>query len=291
MSKLKQAIANELGRPYFIAEIGMNHNGDFQECMELMKLAKDAGADCVKFQKRTPEMHVMPSEWGEMRSSPAGANGQATKLAHRKYMEFNSSEMARIRSFARQLDIEFFFSVFDIPSAALMDSYREVVAIKVPSPMNHNRKLVEYVADLCDEMDVPLIASYGMSDGLLSAEVPVDLQVVKMHTVSCYPTPPDQCHIVNVDGDNVIGYSGHEEGFAPTVLAVKRGARIIERHFTRSREQPGSDHKSSLDPEMFGNMVQHCTAAHAQIVEMSEMLGQKRTGPYECERAAIERLR
>ncbi len=292
VSKLKQAIANELGRPYFIAEIGMNHNGDFQQCMELMKLAKEAGADCVKFQKRTPEMHVMPSEWDEMRSSPAGTNGQATKLEHRRYMEFDGSEMARIRSYARQLDLEFFFSVFDIPSAALMEHYPEAVAIKVPSPVNHDPKLIEYASEVADRNQQALIISTGMLDPeTRHSEIPLDVPVAIMHTVSCYPTPLDQCHIINVDGDKVIGYSGHEEGYLPTVLAVRRGARIIERHFTKDRSQPGSDHKSSLDPEAFRLMVSACLAAYDMLSGDAEMLGQKRTGPYECERAAIERLR
>lgn len=254
---------------FIIAEIGINHNGDFELAKKLIDAAADAGANAVKFQKRTVEEVYIKEELDKPRKGFALG---PTNRVHREKLEFSAEQYREIMAYAKARGLWFFASVWDEKSADFMEALG-IAAYKIASADLDNIPLLEYVA----KKDRPVLLSTGMStlDEIKEAVRAVLAQnnrVIIFHCLSLYPSPHKDIHMRFMDtlkkcfSPLPYGYSGHETNVLPTVIAVARGAQIIERHLTLDRSMPGTDHAASLDPQSFKEMV-------AAIRNAEEILG------------------
>jgi N-acetylneuraminate synthase len=269
---------------YVVAEVGINHNGDMEIVERLIKAGKEAGVDAVKFQKRTPELCVPPEQRNQMRDTPWG---YITYMEYRNKVEFGKAEYDRIDTLCKKTGIGWFASVWDEPAVDFLEDYHPV-AYKIPSAALTDHGLLRKVRST----GRPLVLSTGMStmDQIRKAiKVVGQEDVVICHTTSAYPCDPDELNLrmiqtLRMEFDCPIGYSGHEVGLIPSVVAVALGACLVERHFTLDRAMWGSDQAASVEPGGFERLVKYI-----RVTEQSMGDGVKKV--YDSEIPILKRLR
>lgn len=270
--KIKNKYVGEGESVFVIAEIGINHNGDMETAKKMIVEAKNAGADAVKFQKRTTKEILTKEGLEKPYNSPHAY--APTYGEHRDKLEFNEDQYRELKKFCEEQDILFFASVWDKGSADFMASL-DTDAYKIPSADTINLPLLEYVA----EKGKPVLLSTGMNtEGEISLAVQTVLKknpkVIVFHCLSLYPSPEEKINLSYMDRLKElfhplpVGYSGHEIDLFPTIVAVSRGATIVERHFTLDKGMKGGDHAASLTPTEFKEMVD-------QIRRVERVLGKK----------------
>jgi N-acetylneuraminate synthase len=273
------------GHPTFIvAEIGINHNGDIKIAKALIDAAIRAGVDAVKFQKRTPELCVPEEQRAQMRETPWG---YISYMEYRERIEFGEEEYREIDEYCRDQGVKWFASVWDEPSADFMDSF-DPICYKIPSASLTDHSLLSHVRT----KGKPVILSTGMStmeEIHAAVEVLGTEDLLIAHATSTYPCDPDELnlHMIETLRETFpcpIGYSGHEVGLVPTVIAVALGACMAERHITLDRAMWGSDQAASVEPGGFDRLVKYI-----RVTEDSLGDGVKRV--YESEQASLSRLR
>jgi len=273
------------GNPtYVVAEIGINHNGDIKIARQLMDAARHAGVDAVKFQKRTPELCVPPEQRGQMRETPWG---YITYLDYRYKVEFNAEQYAEIDRYAKEIGITWFASVWDEPSVDFLEQFNPV-AYKVPSALLTDHDLLRKLRTT----GRPVILSTGMStiEQIRRAVPLLDIDnLVICHTTSAYPCDPEELNLrmvqtLKAEYPCPIGYSGHEVGLIPSVVAVGLGACMVERHITLDRAMWGSDQAASVEPGGFERLVKYIRVTEAALGD-----GLKRV--YESELSSLKKLR
>ncbi len=251
------------GNCYVIAEAGLNHNGSVQIAKRLIDVAAVAGADAVKFQKRTVEKLAVKAvlDAKDDRFPEFGA----TYREIREHLEFDTDEYKELKLYAEAKGLDFMVTAFDTDAVDFLEAVG-VGRYKLASHSLTNLGLLEYLAAKLK----PTILSTGMAD-LDEIDRAVNIfrargaPLALMHCVSAYPTPLHECNLAMVEVLRqryglVTGYSGHEIGYLPSVIAVARGAQLIERHFTLSKSMTGFDHKMSLEPDELIAMVRDIRA-------------------------------
>lgn len=233
---------------YFIAEIGINHNGSLDIAKQLINQAKAAGCDAVKFQKRTVDIVYSPEVLSQSRQSPWGT----TQREQKEGLEFGEVEYDHIDAYCRQLGIDWFASAWDIPSQHFLRRYN-LTYNKVASAMATNAPFIKEVAS----EQKPTFLSTGMCtleqvDQAVDIFHSADCPVVLMHTVSTYPAADGELnlsliHTLRQRYGLPVGYSGHETSVSPSIMAAMMGAVAIERHITLDRAMYGSDQAASLE--------------------------------------------
>ena len=245
--------------PFIIAEIGINHNGSLEIAKKLIDMAKECGADAVKFQKRTIEIVYSPEFLASPRKSPWGTTQREQKEA----LEFSKEEYDEIDAYCKEKGIYWFASAWDEKSQEFLRQY-DLPFNKIASAMLTHKRLLEMVA----EEGKHTFISTGMST-LEQIDRAVEIFEKKgcpytlMHCVSVYPCPDEWCNILMVKTlkeryNCPVGYSGHEKGILPSVLAVALGAVAIERHITLDRNMYGSDQAASLEKEDLKLLITYC---------------------------------
>lgn len=240
--------AKEEGLPFIIAEVGINHNGDVEIAKKLIDMAKECGADAVKFQKRTIDI-VYPKEiLDSLRQSPWGT----TQREQKEGLEFGKKQYDAINSYCKEKDIYWFVSAWDEKSKEFLRQY-DLPFNKIASAMLTHKTLVDMVA----EEGKHTFISTGMSN-IEQVDRVIDIFQKKgcpytiMHCVSVYPCPDEWCNLLMIKTlksryNCPIGYSGHEAGVTPSIIAAALGAVAIERHITLDRSMYGSDQSASLE--------------------------------------------
>ena len=274
------------GRPaYVIAEIGLNHNGDVDIAKRLIDVAARAGADAVKFQKRTPEISTPEHMRDVPRETPWGV---MSYLDYRRRVEFGRDEYVEIGDHATLLGLDWFASPWDLPSVAFLEELN-VVAHKVASASLTDTELLTALR----ETGKPVILSTGMST-IEQIDRALDTlgtdRVVLMHATSTYPLEPEEANlrVIATLRDRYpgipVGYSGHERGLQISLAAVAMGAVAVERHITLDRTMWGSDHAASLEPTGLEHLVRDI-----RVIERAVGDGVKRV--FDSERAPMAKLR
>lgn len=269
---------------YLVAEIGINHNGDLEIAKRMIKAAKDAGVDAVKFQKRTPELCVPPEQRGQMRETPWG---YITYLEYRYKTEFGEQEYAEIDRYCREIGIPWFASVWDEPSVDFMEAFNPM-CYKIPSASLTDHPLLRKLVST----GRPMILSTGMStmDEIRAAvNVLGTERLLITHATSTYPCDPEELNLRMITTLREtfpcpIGYSGHEVGLVPSVVAVSLGACMVERHITLDRAMWGSDQAASVEPGGFERLVRYVRVTEASLGD-----GVKKV--YESELSSLKKLR
>jgi N-acetylneuraminate synthase len=272
-------------RPFVIAEIGINHNGDLGIAKQLIRAAREAGCDAVKFQKRTIDIVYPPEILAQERISPWGN----TQRAQKEGLEFGEAEYDVIDAYCRELGIAWFASAWDVPSLNFLAKYK-LPYHKIASAMLPHRPLVEAVA----AEGRLVFASTGMStfeqiDAAVDILRAADCPFVLMHTVSTYPTPTSDLNLLMIDTLRrryraTVGYSGHERSVEPSLVASMLGAVAIERHITLDRTMYGSDQSASLEPDELKTLV-------SRLHEIREWLGDGEKRLTEGEASVAKKLR
>ena len=245
------------GHPAFIiAEIGINHNGSVELAKKMISGAVAAGADCVKFQKRTPELCVPKDQWNLERDTPWG---RITYLSYRYKVEFTEEDYMEIDRFCWDNRIMWIASCWDEPSVDLIEQFNPPF-YKVPSAGLTDLELLAKIK----KTGKPIMISTGMST-TEEIENAVEFlgkdNLMIAHATSTYPCKLDELNLKCILSlrekypNNPIGYSGHEVGLAPTWAAVTLGANFVERHITLDRAAWGTDQAASVEIGGFIRLV------------------------------------
>jgi len=241
---------------FIIAEIGINHNGDVEIAKQLIDVAKDAGADAVKFQKRTIDLVYTKEMLDSPRQSPWGT----TQRAQKEGLEFGMKEYNEINAYCKEKGIEWFASAWDLESKKFLRQY-DCKYNKIASAMIVYEDLLKEVAS---EKKHTFIST-GMTEVkqidraveiFKNAGCPFEL----MHCVSTYPMDDVDANLNRIKTlrDHYkcnVGYSGHEVGLAVSYGAAALGITSLERHITLDRAMYGSDQAASVAPAGFRQLV------------------------------------
>ena len=241
---------------FIIAEIGINHNGDVEITKQLIDVAKDAGADAVKFQKRTIDLVYTKELLDSPRESPWGT----TQREQKEGLEFGVEEYKIIDEYCRIKKIEWFASAWDIESQKFLRMF-SCKYNKIASAMIVYEDLLKEVATEKKHTFIATgMSSYSQIDRAVEifneASCPFEL----MHCVSTYPMDDEDANLNRIKtlrdryGCNV-GYSGHEVGLAVSYAAAALGISSLERHITLDRAMYGSDQAASVEPAGFRQLV------------------------------------
>lgn len=285
--KLGEFVINEDSFPYVIAEIGINHNGDLQIAKKLIDAANACGWDCVKFQKREPDIAVPEAQKKVMRDTPWG---RMTYLEYKKRIEFGREEYDYIDLYCKEKPIAWSASPWDIPSLEFLLQY-DIPFIKVASANNGDKELLKHAC----KSGKPLLVSTGMStleevdEAVALLEKYSQGNYILLHTNSAYPSPAAELNLNMIPALReryhcLVGYSGHEIDLEPTVVAVSLGAKVIERHVTLDHNMWGTDQAASLS-------VAAMAMLQGRMKEILVMLGNGEKVITEKEREVRKKLR
>ena len=274
------------GEPvYVIAEIGLNHNGSVELAKQMIDVAADAGAQAVKFQKRTPDVSTPEHMKSVMRETPWGT---MTYIDYRYRVEFDREQYIEVGDHALLRGLDWFASPWDEPAVAFLEDLG-VVAHKVASASVTDIGMLQALA----ATGKPIILSTGMST-MEQIDAAVNVldrdRLVMLHATSSYPMPTEEANLRMIPTlaarfpDLPIGYSGHERELQISLAAVALGATVVERHLTLDRAMWGSDHAASLEPADFTQLVR-------DIRVVSEALGDGVKRVFPGELAPLAKLR
>ena len=243
---------------FIIAEIGNNHNGSIDLAYRLVDEAISAGADCVKFQMRS--IGALYENGGNPSDHKADLGAQYT-LDLLSRFQLSKTELFSVFDYCNKKGILALCTPWDRDSLYDLESYG-MPAYKVASADLTNIEFLEVLA----KTGKPLICSTGMADEQEIIEAvrtlrQLNANFVLLHCNSTYPAPFKDINLNYIEklrqlSEYPVGYSGHERGISVAIAAVAKGAKIIEKHFTLDREMEGNDHRVSLLPIEFKNMVQ-----------------------------------
>lgn len=245
---------------FVIAEIGINHNGDLDQALEMVRAAAECGVDCVKFQTFKTE-EFMAKKGIAYQYTSAGQIVTEDMYEMFKRLELPLSWHAKLFTYARSLGVVPLTSVADPGSAAVAES-AGATAYKLASEDLINLPLLQHVS----KKGKPLLLSTGMAD---EEEIDDALAVLKesgvrdvvfLHCVSVYPTPDNEAHLGKIvtlarKTGSLVGYSDHTLGSTACVAAVALGACVIEKHFTLDKNLAGPDQALSADPREMKALV------------------------------------
>lgn len=251
-----------MSRVVVIAEAGINHNGDFDNAKRLIDLAKDAGADFVKFQTFRSELVISaaaPKATYQLKNTSV----EESQLDMAKKLEFSEDQFILLKDYADEVGIGFLSTAFDLKSLEVVDKL--VSFHKIPSGEVTNGLYLKMIA----KKGKPVLMSTGMCT-LEEIEAAIEILVsnglersnlIVLHCNTEYPTPFTDVNIkaMNNIRDKFkvkVGYSDHTLGIEVPIAAVALGAVVIEKHFTIDRTMEGPDHAASLEPSELKRMVQ-----------------------------------
>jgi len=270
---------------FVIAEIGINHNGDLGIAKDLIDVAVDAGANAVKFQKRTIDLVYTKEFLDAPRESPWGT----TQREQKEGIEFSFDEYTEIDTYCKEKGIEWFASAWDLESQKFSRQF-SLGYNKIASAMIVYLDLLKEVAS---EKKHTFIST-GMTqtkdiDNAVKIFEDNECPFTLLHCISTYP-------MIDVDANlNAIktlrekykcdvGYSGHEVGLAVSYAAAALGITVLERHITLNRAMYGSDQASSVEPPAFRNLV-------GAVRKIEAAMGDGKLGYLEKEIPIAENLR
>ncbi len=262
--KISNSIVGKGQPTYFVAEIGINHNGDISIAKKLIDAAALADCNAVKFQKRTVDVVYSPEELSKPRENPFGPTNGDLKRG----LEFGQEEYSQIDRYCRDKKIDWFASCWDEDSVDFIDQFKPP-CYKIASASLTDDNLLKHHRT----KGRPIIVSSGMSkleqiDHALEILGTDDL--ILLHTNSTYPSRVENLNLRVIESlreryNIPIGYSGHEVGLATSLAAAVLGACVIERHITLDRAMWGSDQAASVEPQGFARLVKDVRAVEKAL--------------------------
>ena len=268
-----------------IAEIGINHNGDMDICKELIDVAANSGANCVKFQKRDIDQVYTQDFLNSSRESPWGTTQREQKTG----LEFSSEQYQEIENYCKSKGLEWFASAWDINSQKFLRQFNSKYN-KVASAMIVHTELLKEIASEGKHTFISTgMTTYDDIQDAVNIFRKANCSFELMHTVSTYPMKDEDANLNMIKTlrekfNCNVGYSGHEVGLAVSYAAAALGVTSLERHITLDRAMYGSDQSASVEPPGFKQLV-----GAIRKIELAMGDGVKRT--YEAEAPIAENLR
>ena len=243
-------------KPYIIAEIGANHNGDMSLAKNMIKEAKRCGADAVKFQSWTPSSLISKEEYDNNQvytDSPKKHFGSLKDMVQKYYLR--DEQHFELKKYCDSLEIDFCSTPFSKGEVDLLIKLN-IPFIKVASMDINNLELLKYIA----KTKKTVILSTGMSTigeiekAIETIEGEGNSQIILLHCISIYPPKYDDINLNNIPMlektfGYPVGFSDHTIGISIPLASVVLGSCIIEKHFTLDKSMPGWDHEISADPD------------------------------------------
>ena len=245
---------------FIIAEAGVNHNGSLDLAYQLIDVAKDAGADAIKFQTFKAENVVSElADKAEYQKKTTGSDKSQLEMI--KKLELSFEDFVKLKKYCDKKEIMFLSTPFDYQSIDFL--YDLVDIYKIPSGEIINYPYLKHIV----AKNKPLIMSTGMANlGEIEEAINIirsvnsEAKISLLHCTTNYPTPYEEVNLKAIQTLAAafklpVGYSDHTLGIEVPIAAVARGAKIIEKHFTLDKKLPGPDHKASLEPSELKEMV------------------------------------
>ncbi len=258
---------NEYNRPYIIAEIGANHNGDMELAKQMIDSAVECGADCVKFQSWTSKSIFSKQVYEDnffLRDDYRNRSDYTLEEIVDKY-HIGRQEHIELKRYCDQKGVEFASTPFSRSEVDLLVDELDVPFIKIASMDVNNIPFLKY----CALKNKPIVLSTGLcplSEVALAVETLAAescKEIILLHCVSIYPPKDEQVNLNNIDMLRTsfgvkVGYSDHTIGIVAPIMSIAKGVCIIEKHFTLDKKLEGWDHSISADP---GELRAICEAA------------------------------
>lgn len=255
-------LESNISKTLIIAEAGVNHNGDLEIAKELIHQAAIAGADLVKFQTFTvAKLLTLEAPKADYQQDPNALTTSNYEML--KSLELSQNDHLELIQECKKHGIEFFSTAFDETSLRFLLDLG-MSKIKIPSGEITNKPLLEFIA----QFDMPVIMSTGMAElneiqraiEVLSNNKLTRENITILHCTSQYPASFENINLRAITSMKKnfnlnIGYSDHTLGAEASIAAVSLGASIIEKHITLDSNMPGPDHKASMEPKDFQDMV------------------------------------
>lgn len=242
-------------KPYVIAELGSNHNGDMQLAKKLISEAKESGADCVKFQSWSKESIFSKKKYKDnffVNDDYRHRDDYSLEEIVEKY-SISEEELLEMKKFAQELDMDFTSTPFSKKEVDFLVNEIDAPFIKVASMDLNNYPFLKYIA----KKSKPIVLSTGLSDlheidkALNTIENEGNSQIVLLHCVATYPPVDSDINLNNIKSlmtifpNYPIGFSDHTLGTSISIASVALGVCLIEKHFTLDKDMEGWDHKVS----------------------------------------------
>ena len=255
-------LESNISKTLIIAEAGVNHNGDLEIAKELIHQAAIAGADLVKFQTFTvAKLLTLEAPKADYQQDPNALT--TTNYEMLESLELSKNDHLELIQECKKHGIEFFSTAFDEASLSFLLELG-MSKIKIPSGEITNKPLLEFIA----QFDMPVIMSTGMADlneihraiEVLCNNKLTRENITILHCTSQYPASFENINLRAITSMKKkfnlnIGYSDHTLGAEASIAAVSLGATIIEKHITLDSNMSGPDHKASMEPKDFQDMV------------------------------------
>lgn len=255
---MKFTEVKEFGKPYVIAEIGANHNGDMALAKKMIDIAKECGADCVKFQSWTKESIFSKKVYGDnyfLRDDYRNRTDFTLEQIVDKY-HIGIQQHRDLKAYCDEVGIDFASSPFSKAEVDLLVDELDVPFVKVASMDLNNTPFLKYIAS----KGKPVVLSTGLcgisdvSDAITALKDNGCDNIFVLHCVSIYPPKDEQVNLNNIDLLRMAfglptGYSDHTLGIIAPIMSISKGVCIIEKHFTLDKNMVGWDHKVSANPE------------------------------------------
>lgn len=280
-------VISDTSQAFVIAELGHNHQGNLETCLQLIRAAAFAGASAVKLQKRHNKTLFTEKAFNAPYNSE-NAFGP-TYGSHREALEFGKEEYQACMEEAKRCGVTFFSTAFDYKSADFLADL-DIPAYKIASGDLKSLPLLKYIASI----GKPMIVSTGGAniEDIDSAVEVIQKEGAPLAVLQCtaaYPPKFEELNLRVIDTlrsrypEVVIGYSGHDSGIAMSLVAFVLGARVIEKHFTLNRAMKGTDHAFSLEPDGMRKLVRDLARAG---LAMGDGIKQS----YESEREPLRKM-
>lgn len=262
-------------KPYIIAELGSNHNGDMQLAGQMIEEAKKAGADCVKFQSWSKDSIFARKKY-EDNYFIADDYRERTDFTLEEIVDaysISEDELLEMKKIADRLEIDCTSTPFSKKEADFLVEKLDAPFIKVASMDLNNYPFLDYLA----RMGKPIMISTGLSEAyeidkaIKTIEEAGNNQIVLLHCVSTYPPADADVNLNNIKTlmqmypDYPIGFSDHTLGIAIPLASVALGACVIEKHFTLDKDMEGWDHKVSATPDEMSAIVINAKRVHEAL--------------------------
>ena len=272
-----------------IAEAGVNHNGDLELAKQMARVAKECGADIVKYQTAVPELVVSRfAAKAEYQKQTTDAAESQLEMIRRLHFSFDAHR--ELKEYCDSIGIQYLSAPFDIPSVRFLGTLH-LPLLKIPSGEITNLPYLEEVGKL----KTPVLLSTGMAtiveidDALRILDEGGCPDAIVLHCNTQYPTPYADANLTAMidlfeQFGFPVGLSDHTPGWECDVAAAVLGAQVIEKHFTLDKSLPGPDQQASLDPAEFKAMVQAVRNTEAALGS-----GKKRVTDSEAPNKAIAR--
>lgn len=251
---------NQQNKVLIIAEAGVNHNGSFDLAKKMIDVAKDAGADYIKFQTFIPE-NLVSCYAQKAEYQKKSTQQDQTQLEMLRNLALSQHDFTELKAYCDEVGIGFLSTPFDLESIDFLNTLNmdfwklpsgEITNLPYLEAIGKTKKRVIMSTGLCDIKEVQTAIEILEKQGVKDITV--------LHCNTEYPTPFCDVNLLAMEHmrkvlNKPVGYSDHTVGIEISVAAVALGAVCIEKHFTLNKDMEGPDHKASLDPEELKSLV------------------------------------